>query len=75
MGGLAAYEDRGFSHRAPGFEHAMHGACMTCHRLEEKDAALAEYAARVDALEIQKAELEKRLAELEKLVREISKRR
>ncbi|UCF67448.1 MAG: polysulfide reductase NrfD [Acidobacteriota bacterium] len=37
MRGLAAYEKRGFSHVAPGFVQAMHGTCMTCHRLEEKD--------------------------------------
>jgi hypothetical protein len=37
MIGLAAYESRGFDQMAPGFKDAMHGNCMTCHRLEEKD--------------------------------------
>jgi Ni/Fe-hydrogenase subunit HybB-like protein len=39
MRGLVDYEAKGFSHMATGFEHAMHGACMTCHRLEETDPA------------------------------------
>ncbi len=37
MIGLAAYAPRGFDQMAPGFTQAMHGNCMTCHRLEEKD--------------------------------------
>jgi Ni/Fe-hydrogenase subunit HybB-like protein len=37
MIGLAAYELKGFDQMAPGFKDAMHGNCMTCHRLEEKD--------------------------------------
>ena len=39
MAGLTGYAETGFSHVAPGFVHAMHGQCMTCHRLEEKDPA------------------------------------
>ncbi len=37
MIGLAAYAPKGFDQMAPGFTQAMHGNCMTCHRLEEKD--------------------------------------
>ena len=37
MPGLTDYQRRGFSHQAPGFVQAMHGNCMTCHRLVEKD--------------------------------------
>jgi hypothetical protein len=36
MPGLAAYAARGFDMRAPGFKHAMHGNCLTCHRLRER---------------------------------------
>ncbi len=39
MVGLAEYRDKGFDQRAPGFVSAMHGKCMTCHRLEERDPA------------------------------------
>jgi len=39
MAGLTAYAEKGFSHLAPGFAPAMHGKCMTCHRLEERDPA------------------------------------
>ncbi len=39
MAGLTAYADKGFDHHAPGFVPAMHGKCMTCHRLEERDPA------------------------------------
>jgi Ni/Fe-hydrogenase subunit HybB-like protein len=39
MVGLVEYQKTGFSYLAPGFEQAMHGKCMTCHRLEEKNAA------------------------------------
>lgn len=39
MPGLVAYAEKGFSHLAPGFAVAMHGKCMTCHRLEERDPA------------------------------------
>lgn len=38
MRGLAEYKVRGFSHRAPGYQHAMHGRCMTCHRQRGQDA-------------------------------------
>jgi len=37
MDGLIEYKAKGFSHVAPGFEDAMHGLCLTCHRqIEEK---------------------------------------
>ncbi len=39
MAGLTEYAVKGFDHRAPGFVTAMHGECMTCHRLEERDPA------------------------------------
>ncbi len=39
MEGLVEYRETGFNHLAPGFVTAMHGKCMTCHRLEEKDPA------------------------------------
>ncbi len=39
MAGLESYRKTGFSYQARGFEAAMHGECMTCHRLEEKDPA------------------------------------
>ena len=39
MAGLTEYRDKGFSHLARGFVSAMHGKCMTCHRLQEKDPA------------------------------------
>ena len=39
MPGLAAYADTGFSQHAPGYMHALHANCMTCHRLHEKDPA------------------------------------
>jgi hypothetical protein len=32
MKGLASYAAKGFDHNAPGYQHAMHGNCMTCHR-------------------------------------------
>ena len=35
--GLEDYELTGFRYRAPGFKQAMHGLCLTCHRLEEED--------------------------------------
>jgi Ni/Fe-hydrogenase subunit HybB-like protein len=37
MEGLTDYEDKGFTHLAPGFRDAMHGNCLTCHRKEESD--------------------------------------
>jgi Ni/Fe-hydrogenase subunit HybB-like protein len=37
MNGLAAYDKKGFDHRAPGFKNAMHGSCLTCHRLREQE--------------------------------------
>jgi Ni/Fe-hydrogenase subunit HybB-like protein len=37
MPGLADYERKGFNHIALGYKHAMHGLCLTCHRLNEKD--------------------------------------
>jgi hypothetical protein len=36
MQGLAAYAKKGFDMRAPGFEDAMHGNCLTCHRMRER---------------------------------------
>ena len=39
MAGLTTYARTGFNHHAPGFVAAMHGKCMTCHRLEERDPA------------------------------------
>jgi Ni/Fe-hydrogenase subunit HybB-like protein len=39
MPGLADQNLRGFSHQAPGYQHAMHGSCQTCHRQLEKDPA------------------------------------
>jgi Ni/Fe-hydrogenase subunit HybB-like protein len=39
MNGLASQVVKGYSHVAPGYEHAMHGLCVTCHRLKEKDPA------------------------------------
>lgn len=32
MKGLTEYAVQGFDHQAPGYQHAMHGNCMTCHR-------------------------------------------
>ncbi len=32
MKGLASYKAKGFDHNAPGYQHAMHGNCLTCHR-------------------------------------------
>jgi hypothetical protein len=32
MKGLTSYADKGFSQLAPGYQHAMHGNCQTCHR-------------------------------------------
>lgn len=37
MQGLKDYQKKGFSHLAPGFQHAMHGSCLTCHRLRERE--------------------------------------
>ncbi len=37
MPGLKNYANTGFSHQAPGYKHAMHGSCQTCHRKREKD--------------------------------------
>jgi Ni/Fe-hydrogenase subunit HybB-like protein len=39
MPGLEKYELTGFNFYAPGFKQAMHGLCLTCHRLEEADPA------------------------------------
>jgi len=39
MQGLSSYAKTGFDQRARGFVSAMHGNCMTCHRLQEKDPA------------------------------------
>jgi len=39
MPGLKKYELTGFNAYAPGFKQAMHGLCLTCHRLEEEDPA------------------------------------
>jgi len=39
MRGLTSYKMKGFSHKAPGYKQAMHGKCLTCHRLEEKNPA------------------------------------
>ncbi len=36
MAGLLAYQQRGFDMRAPSFTTAMHGNCLTCHRLRER---------------------------------------
>ena len=36
MAGRPAYQQRGFDMRAPGFTTAMHGNCLTCHRLRER---------------------------------------
>jgi Ni/Fe-hydrogenase subunit HybB-like protein len=36
MRGLASYARKGFTGVAPGFKHAMHGSCLTCHRLREQ---------------------------------------
>ena len=38
MPGLAGYKLQGFDMRAPGFKDAMHGNCLTCHRLMEREA-------------------------------------
>ncbi len=37
MEGLADYAKKGLSPIAPGYEYAMHGSCLTCHRLREKE--------------------------------------
>ncbi|GMV41408.1 MAG: hypothetical protein AMXMBFR64_31240 [Myxococcales bacterium] len=37
MAGLLTYEPKGFDHQAPGYKDAMHGACLTCHRLRERE--------------------------------------
>jgi hypothetical protein len=39
MEGLTTYAKTGFDQRARGFVSAMHGSCMTCHRLQERDPA------------------------------------
>ncbi|MBU0756210.1 MAG: polysulfide reductase NrfD [Planctomycetes bacterium] len=39
MGGLEAHALKGFNHLAIGYKQAMHGKCLTCHRLKEKDPA------------------------------------
>ena len=36
MAGLGDYEKKGLSFVAPGYKHAMHGSCLTCHRLRER---------------------------------------
>jgi Ni/Fe-hydrogenase subunit HybB-like protein len=36
MRGLEAYSVRGFDHVAMGYKQAMHGKCLTCHRLREE---------------------------------------
>ncbi len=35
MSGLRNYQDRGLGWTAPGFKDAMHGNCLTCHRMRE----------------------------------------
>ena len=42
MVGLKAHTLEGFDHRAIGYKQAMHGVCITCHRLNEKDPAKAD---------------------------------
>ena len=45
MKGLTEYAEQGFTHVAPGFQYAMHGSCMTCHRqrgLDQKAQATGE---------------------------------
>ena len=37
MAGLRSYQQKGFNHLAPGYKHAMHGSCLECHRLREKE--------------------------------------
>jgi len=37
MIGLAAYAKKGFSTVAPGYKDAMHGSCLECHRLRERE--------------------------------------
>ncbi len=39
MPGLEAAILKGFDHTACGYKEAMHGLCITCHRLKEKDPA------------------------------------
>ena len=39
MPGLEKEVLEGFTHLAPGYREAMHGTCITCHRLEGKDPA------------------------------------
>lgn len=39
MPGLETSVLKGFSHVARGYKEAMHGLCITCHRLKEKDPA------------------------------------
>lgn len=41
MLGLEQYAIKGFSHQAPGYQHAMHGSCQTCHRQRQKDITKA----------------------------------
>ncbi len=36
MKGMAEYKIEDFTHMAPGYEQAMHGRCLTCHRLYER---------------------------------------
>lgn len=36
MNGLSEYGEGKFSFMAPGYKYAMHGKCLTCHRLYEK---------------------------------------
>lgn len=42
MQGLEQYASTGFNHQAAGYEHAMHGNCLTCHRLIEEDPTKAD---------------------------------
>ncbi len=37
MEGLASYAREGFSFQAPGYKYAMHGSCLECHRLRERE--------------------------------------
>lgn len=39
MLGLQNYKEKGFSSQAHGFKDALHGLCLTCHRLVDEDAA------------------------------------
>ena len=42
MIGLSSYASSGFNPNASGFQHAMHGSCLTCHRMEGSDPTDAE---------------------------------